>query len=370
MKHIKMNSKINLKRAACAALSLMLASMTACGTAASGSAAASSAAQQTASAFSSAESHSETEDTSSAAAASQAESESTASPAAVTFEDNLGETVTVQNPQRVAILIGSFADIWCLAGGKDTIVAAADDTWTGFDLGLSDSVVSTGGVKTPNAESILAADPDFIIASSHTSEDVDLKDTFAQAGIPTAYFDVNDFDDYLHMLKICTDITGHPEKYETFGIAVENEVNTARKKAQTALAGGAAAPRCLYVRATASGVTVKGSNGNVLGEMLADLGAVNIADSDTGLLDNLSMENIIADDPDFIFAVVQASTADKQADAEQALRDSLTSDPAWSSLSAVQNDRYYVLENRLYNLKPNARWGEAYEKLEKILYAQ
>jgi iron complex transport system substrate-binding protein len=27
-----------------------------------------------------------------------------------------------------------------------------------------------------------------------------------------------------------------------------------------------------------------------------------------------------------------------------------------------------VLDNALYNLKPNARWGEAYTKLAEILY--
>ncbi len=37
-------------------------------------------------------------------------------------------------------------------------------------------------------------------------------------------------------------------------------------------------------------------------------------------------------------------------------------------LKAVQEGRFYTLEHELYNLKPNARWGEAYEKLADILY--
>ncbi len=36
------------------------------------------------------------------------------------------------------------------------------------------------------------------------------------------------------------------------------------------------------------------------GAMLKDLGAINIADADDSLLENLSMENIIADDPEDI----------------------------------------------------------------------
>ena len=41
------------------------------------------------------------------------------------FTDDLGRTVTLDEPQRVAALIGSYADVWCLAGGCDTLVAAA-----------------------------------------------------------------------------------------------------------------------------------------------------------------------------------------------------------------------------------------------------
>jgi len=41
-----------------------------------------------------------------------------------------------------------------------------------------------------------------------------------------------------------------------------------------------------------------------------------------------------------------------------------------SSLSAVKENHYFVLDKRLYNLKPNARWGEAYKELADILYPE
>ena len=45
----------------------------------------------------------------------------------------------------------------------------------------------------------------------------------------------------------------------------------------------------------------------------------------------------------------------------------LEQNPLWSQLSAVRNGRVYIMEKNLYNLKPNNRWGEAYEELEAIL---
>ena len=43
----------------------------------------------------------------------------------------------------------------------------------------------------------------------------------------------------------------------------------------------------LYLRASGSSCKVKNSENSVLGEMLADLGCTNIADSDESLLENL-----------------------------------------------------------------------------------
>lgn len=44
--------------------------------------------------------------------------------------------------------------------------------------------------------------------------------------------------------------------------------------------------------------------------------------------------------------------------------------PLWYNLDAVKNNKVYYMDKALYNLKPNARFAEAYENLEKILYEE
>ena len=280
---------------------------------------------------------------------------------AVTFTDDLGREVTLATPRRVAALIGSFADVWCLAGGQGTLVAAADDSWTQFDLDLPETVENLGAVKEPNVEKLLAAEPDFVLGSTKTAADVELLDLLEQSGIGVAYFDISSFADYLRMLEVCTQLTGCPERYTQYGADVQSQVEQAIARQD------GSAPRVLYVRATGSSCKVKNSQGTVLGEMLASLGCVNIADSETGLLETLSMETILAEDPEHIFVVLQGSDTTK---AEQTLEMSLLSNPAWNELTAVREGRYHVMDQRLYNVKPNARWGEAYEKLADILYPE
>ena len=280
---------------------------------------------------------------------------------AVTFTDDLGREVTLAKPRRVAALIGSFADVWCLAGGQDTLVAAVDDSWTQFDLDLPETVENLGAVKEPNVEKLLAAEPDFVLGSTKTAADVELLDLLEQSGIGVAYFDISSFEDYLRMLAVCVQLTGCPERYTQYGADVQAVVK------QAAARQDGSAPRVLYVRATGSSCKVKNSQGSVLGEMLAAMGCINIADSETGLLETLSMETILTEDPEHIFVVLQGSDTTK---AEQTLELSLLSNPAWNELTAVREGRYHVMDQRLYNVKPNARWGEAYEKLADILYPE
>ena len=277
------------------------------------------------------------------------------------FTDDLGRTVTLDRPERVAALIGSYADVWCLAGGRDTLAAAAHDAWTSFDLGLDGSVADLGAIKEPSLEALLAAEPDFVLASCNTAANLELMDVLESAGIPTAYFDVQGFDDYLRMLDICTTLTGARENYQAYGLDVQSEIESAVARAD------GSAPTVLVIRATGVSCKVKGSEDNVLGEMLAALGCVNIADSDSSLLEDLSLEAVIKADPDYIFAVLQGSDP---TDAMATLEQTLLSNPAWGGLTAVREGRFHTLEHELYNLKPNARWGEAYEKLADILYPQ
>lgn len=278
---------------------------------------------------------------------------------AVTFTDDLGREVTVDQPERIACLTASFADVWHLAGGADQIIATTNATWTYFDLPLKADVVNLGASKQIDVEQLIACAPDLVLASCGTERNVELEELLDQMGMTTAYFSVNGFGDYLRMLDICTRITGCGENYDRYGTQVQAQIDAARARAD------GSGPSVLYIRVTGSSCKVKNSQGTVLGEMLADLGCENIADREGSLLEQLSMEVILQKDPEYIFVVLQSADP---ADAGHILESTLLSDPAWNSLTAVQQGRCHILDQTLFNLKPNGRWGEAYEQLADILY--
>lgn len=276
--------------------------------------------------------------------------------------DDLGRSVTIERePQRVAALIGSFADIWCLAGGGDALAAAADDTFRKFDLPISAETINLGATKDISLEKLLLAQPQLVIASCSTAEQVALEPVLSQMGLNTVYFDVDSFEDYLRMLRVCTQITGCSENYARYGEDVQAQVNAARARAD------GRRPTVLYIRATGSSCRVKGSEGSVLGEMLAAMDCENIADSEESLLESLSIEAILKADPEFIFVVEQSADPDA---AKVVLEKTLFSHPAWQTLNAVREGQVHVMDGSLFNLKPNSRWGEAYAQLAEILYGQ
>ncbi|MBQ5642230.1 MAG: ABC transporter substrate-binding protein [Ruminococcus bromii] len=283
---------------------------------------------------------------------------------AVIFTDALGREVSVpKEPERVAALIGSFADVWMLAGGS--VCATAEDAWDDFGLALPDAV-NIGGAHSPNLELIFSVNPDFVIASASTSSNVEMKETLEAAGIAVAYFDVDNFSDYLAMLDICTDITERKDLYECNGLAIQSQIEDI-KQAIEERALPEEQRTVLLLRAHSSSVKAKGSKGTILGEMLADLGCINIADSDTSLLETLSVESIIRQEPYRIFVVTMGDDTEKAIDN---LNQMMNENPAWGTLDAVAEGRLHLMERKLFNIKPNADWAESYEKLSEILLTE
>ena len=120
----------------------------------------------------------------------------------------------------------------------------------------------------------------------------------------------------------------------------------------------------LVLRASSGFVKAKSSKGTILGEMLMDLGCINIADSDKNLLQNLSAESVIFRNPYHIFVTTMGNDTEA---AITRLSKMIKENPAWSEVDAVKENRIHFMDKKLFNLKPNSRWAEAYEQLCEIL---
>ena len=178
------------------------------------------------------------------------------------------------------------------------------------------------------------------------------------------YFDIDNFEDYLSVLEICANITNRPDLYQKNGVALREQIEQIKQEFCKQEFTNSE-KTVLLLRTSSTGVKVKGSEGTILGEMLSDIGALNIADTNESLLENLSLEAILLLDPHHIFVVTMGSDTDQALDAFHRMTED---NGAWASLSAVREGRVHLMDKTLFNQKPNARYPEAYETLlEKLL---
>ena len=276
------------------------------------------------------------------------------------FTDYSGNTVTLdKTPEKTAVLFSSFAEVWELAGGNVSITVG-ESIERGF-AGSDAIIVDAGAGKTINTELLVASEPDFVICSADIEAQVKAAELLKDAGIPAAVFKVESFKDYLSMLKICTDITGCSELFEKNGTDVERNI----KSILESVKNNKFEKNILFIRADSSDSSTKAkkADDHFAAAMLEELGAYNIADNAPILLDGLSIEEILREDPDFIFI---STMGNEQAAIEH--MDSILQTPAWKSLSAIKNGKYAYLPKELFQFKPNARWDEAYEYLIGLLY--
>lgn len=276
----------------------------------------------------------------------------------IVWTDALGYEVQLERWERVVSLYGSFAETWQLAGG--TLVGVTEDAFSERGMTFDDETMVVGSVKQPNLEEIFAVQPDFVILSAEIEGQIALHEALQQAGIPHAYFQVDAFEDYLQMLQLFCEMTGCADLYEQNGLAVQQQIEqikTEVRKAETA-------PTVLLLRAYSTGCKAKGRD-NLTGVMLDELGAQNLVEQYESLLEDVSIEEIIAADPDIIFVSVMGSDEEK---ALTWLQENLASNPAWAGLTAIREERFYVLPKALFHYKPNARWAESYRQLAQLLY--
>lgn len=295
----------------------------------------------------------------------------------VIFPDAASETPLeiAKNPSKPAVLYGSFVTLWYEAGGKAAGVIGGDSSIALYNLYIGRDVTQDEGVtvlaessagKNWSTENIIAFQPDLIICSTAMSGYKTISAPAEAAGIPVVAMDYNDFSDYLKWFKVFCNLNGHPELWDTVAMpALDKVVDILCRIPENQ----ENAPKVFGMfSATKDNITAN-TSGTVLGGMISQMNAINIADADNASGADrieINMESVFAADPDLIVVQCHASTAD---DEEQVNR-VYGENPVWKSLRAMQEGKIYFLEPHLFHYKPNSHFADAYLQLAQLLYPE
>lgn len=275
-----------------------------------------------------------------------------------TFTDSEGEIVELSHkPQKTAVLFSSLAECWIEAGGE-VYVTVGESVERGL-VKEETELVDKGAGKTVDTEKLISLEPDFVICSADIASHRDVASALKKAKIPVAMLRMDTFEDYLTILRTLTKITGKTENYGQFGENAKSEI-------EKIISNGKREnnPKILFVRSGSSysSAKAKKADDNFAAKILEDLGCVNIADKAEVLLDNLSAEVILKENPQYIFVSVMGDY-----DNSKAYMQELLAKKEYASLDAVKNGRVYFLPKELFQYKPCGRWAESYRYISSIL---
>lgn len=281
----------------------------------------------------------------------------------VVFTDETGEEVSIKkNPQKVIVLNNSYMEMWYQAGG--TVVGRLEESKDKIvEEAMSAEVVGT--LSTPSLEKVLSLQPDLVIADINYDAQREMIPVLKQNNIQIIALDNDLLEEYYRTVRLFTAINEREDLYVNHVNNIKNKVDEIIAKAPNDKDYSA-----VILFASSKSISVRDSN-TMVGEMLKYLNVANISDDGTVASSSdtkvFSMEKILQEDPDFIFVQTMGSSMEK---IEERLKSDALDNPAWSSLTAVKEDRYIVLPKDLYLYKPNDRYPEAYEGLAKMIYPE
>jgi iron complex transport system substrate-binding protein len=188
----------------------------------------------------------------------------------------------------------------------------------------------TGRGNTTNLEVLLKLKPDLVLDFGTVNDTyISLADKVQQqTGIPYALLDGR-FDATAAVYRKLGELTRRPREAEEFARYADRMITTVKSRVDRIAA--ADQPRVYYARGPRGLETGLGGSINV--ETIEFLGARNVAAERRGGMATVSIEQVLAWNPDVIITIEPAFAA------------SVRSDPVWAPVKAVQSGRVYLSPN-------------------------
>ena len=272
-----------------------------------------------------------------------------------TFTDSYGTRETICENAKIISCYGSLGECWLLSGGK--LAGATDDIYE-RDIQDKNDFEIVGTVKEINIEKLISLNPDYVILSSDIEIHKDVSNTLTRLGIKNGRFNIDNFENYKELMYQFCSYNKRNDLYKINVSDVEKRISDIKSRIPDNKKGS-----YLLMRAYSNGIKVKSNN---IADDIINTFSESITKNYPSMLEDVSMEEIITQNPDYIFVL----TMGNEDNALNFLKNNIENNKAWKNLKAVQNSNYIVLPKELFHYKPNNRWDKSYEYIAKIIYPE
>jgi iron complex transport system substrate-binding protein len=272
----------------------------------------------------------------------------------ITITDGLGREVQLKGAaQRIVSLAASNTEILFAIGAGSQVIARDD---------LSDypeevvNLPAVGGYQGYDLEKITSLQPDLVLAAEINSPE--LVQSIENLGITVFYLsnpaDINGLYDNL---RIVGQLTGHESDAADLVQSLQQRVDAV----QSALANATTTPKVFYeIDATDPSKPWTAGPGTYHDQFIRMAHAENVAANATSMYPQISQEELIVQNPDYILL----------ADSIYGITpESVVERPGWAEIKAVQEGNLFPFDSDLLD-RPGPRLVEGLETLAHILHPE
>ena len=280
----------------------------------------------------------------------------TATFAPITLTDALGRSVTLKAPAtHIVSLAPSNTEIIFALGAQDRLVGRDDFS----DYPAEAAQIKSVGSLYPNvnAEAIVALEPDLVLAAGITNPD-DIKHLEDLGLTVYATSIAKNLDDIYNDIRALGALTGESDAAETLVTGLQARVAAVTTKT----AAVSEHPIVFYeLDATEPSKPWTAGPGTFIDQLISTAGGVNAGNIATDQYAQLSLEQLVAQNPDII--VLGSATFGGQTPELVAAR------PGWGDIKAVKDGAVYAFDDNLVS-RPGPRVVDGLEQLAKLVHPE
>jgi iron complex transport system substrate-binding protein len=264
------------------------------------------------------------------------------------FVDDTGRKLSLAKaPVRIVSLAPSITEMLFAIGAGGQVTGVTQFCDFPPDAAKKQKV----GYANPNLESLVALQPDLILAPKEFLKP-DLLASLDNLHIPLFVLSGETIEDIFTHIQTIGRMTDHQAEAAALVMDMRREIAAVTQRVQ-----GRPPVRVLYVLNSQPLITV--GPGSYIDQLIGLAGGLNVAAASAMPYPRLSMETVLAEDPEvLVFPVGQAEGIPESE--QQAWRQ-------WSGLSAIKHARTHQISADLLN-RPGPRIGLALERLAALLH--
>lgn len=264
-----------------------------------------------------------------------------------------------QVPQRIIALSNGEMDIIYALGG--TVVGRPNSTGSAV-VSAAEQVEQIGSTHEVDLEKITFLQPDVVLGNYPMNE----KDIPAIEGIGSKLIltGANSIQDIQSQITLFGQLLQQEAKAKQLNQQIQDHIATLSKQASTSTTK----PKVLLVYG-APGTYMAALPNSLSGNILEVAGGSNIAADLPGLQNfpqyaQLNTEQVVQANPDYIMIMTHGNTDEVKA----GFLKEMQSNPAWSSIQAVQQNHVEVLPSDLFGTNPGTRVTDALDLIHNALF--